>query len=93
MCIRDRLALYWPLGVVYAVVWLGLLALVRISSLAGMVAAISAPIAAAAFDRYDLVLLLLALALIVLWKHGANLERLLTGTEPRIGRTPDTGRG
>ena len=85
------LALYWPLAVVYAVVWLGLLALVRISSLAGMVAAVSAPIAAAAFGRYDLVLLLLALALIVLWKHGANLERLLTGTEPRIGRTPDTG--
>ena len=79
------LALYWPLAIVYAVVWLGLLAGLRISSLAGMVAAVSAPIAAAAFGRYDLVLLLLALALIVLWKHGANIERLLTGTEPRLG--------
>ena len=84
------LALSWPIGVVYAVVWLGLLALVRISSLAGMTAAASAPVAAAALGRYDLVLLLLALALIVLWKHGANLERLLTGTEPRIG-SPGTG--
>ena len=83
------LALYWPLGLVYAVVWLGLLALMRISSLAGMTAAASAPIAAAAFGRYDLVLLLLALALIVLWKHGANIERLLTGTEPRIGGSSD----
>jgi glycerol-3-phosphate acyltransferase PlsY len=79
------LALHWPLGLVYAVVWLGLLALVRISSLAGMAAAASAPVAAAAFGRYDLVLLLLALALIVLWKHGPNIERLLTGGEPRIG--------
>ncbi len=25
-------------------------------------------------------------ALIVVWKHGANIERLLAGTEPRIGR-------
>jgi hypothetical protein len=29
--------------------------------------------------------MLLALALIVIWKHGANIERLLAGTEPRIG--------
>jgi len=80
------LALHWPVGVAYAVVWVGLLATVRISSVAGMAAAIAAPLAAALFGRFDLVLLLLALALIVLWKHGENIERLLAGTEPRIGR-------
>jgi len=78
-------ALYWPLGLVYAVVWLGLLAGLRISSVAGMTAALSAPFAAALFGRFDLVLLLLALALIVLWKHRENVERLFSGTEPRIG--------
>ncbi|TPG15461.1 glycerol-3-phosphate 1-O-acyltransferase PlsY [Sphingomonas oligophenolica] len=80
------LALYWPLGVVYAAVWLGLLATLRISSVAGMVAAFSTPVAAALFNRFDYVLLLLVLALIVLWKHGDNIERLLAGTEPRLGR-------
>ena len=79
-------ALYWPLGLVYAVVWLGLLAGLRISSVAGMAAALSAPFAAALFGRFDLVLLLLALALIVLWKHRENVDRLFAGTEPRIGR-------
>ena len=79
------LALHWPSGLVYAGVWLGVLALLRISSLGGMVAAISAPVSAAAFGRFDLVLLLLALALIVLWKHRANIDRLLAGTEPRVG--------
>jgi len=79
-------ALHWPLGLVYAAVWLGLLAGVRVSSLAGMVAAASAPVAAALMGRFDLVLLLLALALIVLWKHGENIDRLFAGTEPRIGR-------
>ncbi|KQO08026.1 glycerol-3-phosphate 1-O-acyltransferase PlsY [Sphingomonas sp. Leaf242] len=78
-------ALHWPLGLVYAVVWLGLLAGLRISSVAGMAAALSAPFAAALFGRFDLVLLLLALALIVLWKHRENIERLFSGTEPRIG--------
>lgn len=80
-------ALYWPLGLVYAVVWLGLLAGLRVSSVAGMAAALSAPFAAALFDRFDLVLLLLALALIVFWKHRENVERLFSGTEPRIGRS------
>ena len=79
------LALHWPLGLVFAAVWLGMLALLRVSSLAGMAAAVSAPVGAAVAARFDLVLLLLALGLIVVWKHGPNIERLLAGTEPRIG--------
>ena len=79
------LALSPPVAGVYAAVWLGLLAIVRISSVAGMAAAVSAPVAAAWFERFDIVLVLLALALIVLWKHRANIDRLASGTEPRIG--------
>ena len=79
------LALHWPMGLVYAVVWLGLLATVRISSVAGMAAAVSAPVSGAIFGRFDLVMLLLALAAIVLWKHRENIERIANGTEPRIG--------
>jgi glycerol-3-phosphate acyltransferase PlsY len=83
------LALWWPLALVYAVVWLGLLGLLRISSLAGMGAAISAPVAAAIWGRFDLVILLLPLALIVLWKHRSNIDRLIQGSEPRIGAKKD----
>ncbi len=80
------LALHWPVGLVYAVVWLGLLAALRISSVAGMAAAVSAPVAAAFFERFDSVFLLLGLALVVLWKHRENIERLVAGSEPRVGR-------
>jgi acyl phosphate:glycerol-3-phosphate acyltransferase len=79
------LALHWPAGLVYAAVWLGLLALVRISSVAGIGAAVSAPVAAALLDRFELVLMLIALALIVVWKHRENIDRLFAGTEPRVG--------
>ena len=79
------LALSWPSGAVYAVAWIAMLALLRISSLSGMAAAVSAPVSAAFFGRVDLVLLFLALALIVLWKHRDNVDRLLSGTEPRVG--------
>ena len=80
------LALSWPVALVFAVVWLGTLALLRISSLGGMLAAISAPVAAALFGRFDLVILLVAFAMLVLWKHRANIDRLLEGSEPRVGR-------
>ncbi len=76
-------------GLVYAVLWLGLLAGVRISSVAGMAAAVGAPLAAAWVGRFDLVLLFLGLAMIVLWKHRENIERLVAGSEPRIGRRRD----
>lgn len=79
------LALHPPSALVYALVWLGLLGLVRISSVAGMAAAVSAPVAAAFFGRIDLVLVLLALSTIVLWKHRENIDRLVKGAEPRIG--------
>ncbi len=70
---------------IYAAVWLVLLVTVRISSVAGIAAAISAPIAAAAVGEKALFPMLLGFALLVLWKHRANMVRLRRGTEPRIG--------
>lgn len=79
------LAFDWRIGLVFAIAWLGLFAITRISSVGGMAAAIAAPVAAAGFGRFDLAILLLALALLVLWKHRANIGRLIEGSEPRSG--------
>ena len=87
------LALHWPIGLVYAAVWLGLLAIFRISSLAGMTAAVSAPISAAFFAEFDLVAALSGFTLLVLWKHRENIERLLSGAEPRVGASSGHGDG
>jgi glycerol-3-phosphate acyltransferase PlsY len=81
------LGLFWQGGVVYAIAWIGALVIFRISSLAGLLAALCAPIAAAYFGRYDLVALLVACTLIVFWKHRTNIENLMDGTEPRIGKS------
>ena len=77
--------LHWAAAAAYAVVWIGLLVLIRYSSVAGISAALVAPVAAALIGRFDLALLLLGLGLLVLWKHRGNLDRLLSGTEPRVG--------
>ena len=77
----------WPTGaLVYAIVWLAMLAITRISSAAGLCAALSAPIAAALFDVDALFPLLLGFALLVVWKHRENIARLIAGTEPRVGK-------
>jgi acyl phosphate:glycerol-3-phosphate acyltransferase len=79
--------LFWQGGVVYAVTWIGGLLIFRISSVAGLLAAVMAPVAAAYFGHYELVALLVACTLIVFWKHRENIERLIDGTEPRIGKS------
>jgi glycerol-3-phosphate acyltransferase PlsY len=70
---------------IYAAIWLLLLLTIRISSVAGMTAAVSAPIVA--FARHSSFFpMLLGFAVLVLWKHRENILRLRRGTEPRIGR-------
>lgn len=84
------LALYWPIGVIFALVWLAVVALLRISSAGGMAGAISAAGAAFAFGIPVYGTGLALLAIVVLWRHRDNIRRLIAGTEPRIGKSPAT---
>jgi glycerol-3-phosphate acyltransferase PlsY len=77
----------WAVPLAYAVAWLGMLALTRYSSLGGLSAAVVMPVAAAVSGRLDLAILFLGFTLLVVWKHRANIGRLLARTEPRVGST------
>ena len=77
--------LFWIGGLVYAAVWIASLAAFRISSLAGLAAAIAAPVAAYYAGYSDMTPMLVGCSLLVFWKHRANIMRLAAGTEPRIG--------
>jgi glycerol-3-phosphate acyltransferase PlsY len=81
------LALHWPTGLVAIGAWLAAMLISRRSSVGGMAAATVTPVASAYFFKVDLTLMFLALALVVLWRHRANIERLIEGTEPRIGKS------
>tara|TARA_R110000850_G_scaffold13504_4_gene43714 strand:- start:4373 stop:4966 length:594 start_codon:yes stop_codon:yes gene_type:complete len=74
-------------GLIFAVTWLGSLALWRYSSVGGMLAAISVPIAVFALGEYAMMPMFIGLALLVLWKHRSNIERLMAGEEPKVGST------
>jgi acyl phosphate:glycerol-3-phosphate acyltransferase len=79
------LAFGWPVGLVYAVVWLAVLAATRISSAAGMAAAAATPGAAILLGRTELVPVLGLIATLVLWLHRENMARIRAGTEPKVG--------
>ena len=80
------LAGMWPIGLLSAATWIAVAVIFRYSSLAALAAAAIAPIAAlsAGFDWSE-VIFTLVLAILIFIRHRANIQRLLTGTEPRIG--------
>jgi glycerol-3-phosphate acyltransferase PlsY len=76
---------FWVAAITYAILWIFLVLTLRISSVSGMAAAVSAPLVAFILHS-NLTPMLLGFAVLVLWKHRENILRLARGTEPRIGR-------
>jgi glycerol-3-phosphate acyltransferase PlsY len=79
------LALYWPAVIVLAVVWRGMAAIFRFSSLAALTASIVVPIALFLFGQTGAAVLYVVLLPLLWLRHHENIRRLLAGTETRIG--------
>ena len=79
------LALAWPVMLVCAGIWALTLAASRISSVSSMMTVVLAPVAAWLMGYPMVVWPLVAVAVIVLIQHRANIGRLLRGEEPKIG--------
>jgi glycerol-3-phosphate acyltransferase PlsY len=77
--------LAWQAVLVFGAVWLGMALLFRYSSLAALTAAVVAPVALWFLGRTDYALLFAAMSVLVFFKHHANISRLASGTETRIG--------
>nr|WP_245181268.1 glycerol-3-phosphate 1-O-acyltransferase PlsY [Sinorhizobium mexicanum] len=70
---------------VFGVIWLATAKITRYSSLSALVATVFTPVALYA-TGYGKVALLFAIMTLITWiKHRANIQRLLSGTESRIG--------
>jgi glycerol-3-phosphate acyltransferase PlsY len=78
------LALAWPVGVIACATWLAMAVAFRISSLAALTAMAAAPVAAWFMEGPEIAAAALAIALLVWWRHAANIRRLIAGAEPRI---------
>lgn len=80
----------WPIGFIAGVTWLAIATIFRYSSLAALCAAAVAPLAAlVAQFSWSEVIFTFVLAILIFWRHTANIARLRAGTEPRIGDKKD----
>ena len=79
--------LAWPVGLASCATWLVTFALTRISSLSALIAALSVVFWLGIAGYSDMIALGASLAALILWRHEANIKRLLAGTEPRFTKT------
>jgi len=80
------------LGVATGITWLTIAYFFRYSSLAALVAAVFTPVYYLLCEGVvwrsepGVALALGLMAVLLLWRHAANISRLVRGTEPRIGQ-------
>jgi glycerol-3-phosphate acyltransferase PlsY len=81
------IALNWQVGLAFGLIWLGLAGVTRYSSIASLIAALMAPVAAWFLSgQIADVAALSCIAMFIFLRHKANIQRLLAGTEGKIGQ-------
>ncbi|WP_426443294.1 glycerol-3-phosphate 1-O-acyltransferase PlsY [Bradyrhizobium genosp. P] len=82
------LAMSWPVGLGAAAVFCVVLAIFRMVSLGSIIAALTAIALVCVLEQpLPYQLLVIAGGIYVIVRHRANIQRLLAGTEPRLGQS------
>lgn len=77
--------MYFMLGVVVAAIWLVVAKLWKYSSLASLCSMLAAPVVALGMTgNLNIFPPILAMTILIFYKHSNNINRLLDGTEPKI---------
>jgi glycerol-3-phosphate acyltransferase PlsY len=79
------LALDWRVGVGTIVTWFVIAFCFRYSSLAALLAALFAPFATLLVMGWPSAVVVGVMSAFLVWRHRANIARLIAGTEPRLG--------
>lgn len=80
------LALDWRVGGLCCLAWLAGFGITRMSSAGALAAVLAAPALSALLSPPYWWVGALCLSVLVVWRHEANIRRILAGTEPRVGR-------
>ena len=81
------LAIDWRLAAATIVVWFVAAVVLKISSVSALIAAVVAPIFAFYFfGNGPLAWVFIPIALLLIWRHKSNIQKLLSGKESTIGR-------
>ncbi len=78
-------ALHFPAGIFAGATWLGVAYVLKYSSLAALVAASATPFVLFAMGKPAYAAAALVMAALIFIRHKANIARLISGAEPKIG--------
>jgi glycerol-3-phosphate acyltransferase PlsY len=79
------LGLHWPAALAFCIVWLTVAILTRYSSLSALVASVATPLLLWMTGKGWLAALAGVLTVLLAIKHSSNIQRLIAGTESKIG--------
>jgi len=81
------LGLFWPAAIVFCVIWLIVAVITRYSSASALIASIAIPVLFWWLGHPALAELFALLTVLLWFMHRENIQRLLAGTEGKIGQT------
>lgn len=81
-------ALSFPVALITIAIWLLVAVVFRYSSLGAIIAFLCCPLSAIYFTSHLNLCAFLLISILIVLKHRTNIIRLLTGTEPKIGKKP-----
>jgi glycerol-3-phosphate acyltransferase PlsY len=80
------LGVFWKAAVAFCAIWLAVAVLTRYSSLSALIASVVTPVLLwMAWGVPYAAILAAVMSALLLWKHTANIRRLMAGEEPKIG--------
>ncbi|MFY0611243.1 MAG: glycerol-3-phosphate 1-O-acyltransferase PlsY [Hyphomicrobiaceae bacterium] len=79
------LGLVWPAAIVFCAIWLGVAITTRYSSLSALASSFITPFAAFYVQNATAGGVAAIMSIILILKHRANIQRLVSGEEPKIG--------
>ena len=83
--IGVALGVFWPAALIFCGLWLLVAFATRYSSLSALISASATPLALWMMRENAPAILLAILSILLIWKHKANIDRLMKGEEPKIG--------
>jgi acyl phosphate:glycerol-3-phosphate acyltransferase len=83
--IGGLIGLAWPAALIFCAIWLVVAVLSRYSSLAALIASALTPLALWSLDKPEVAALFLVLTALLWIMHRANVGRLMSGAEGKIG--------
>jgi len=81
------LGLSWLTGLILITTWILIVVIFHISSLAAIIAALLAPLAATLLLPIpELIAMVCVISILLIWRHRKNIQNMYRGIEPRIGK-------